>query len=83
MSTKLQYIIMLRGRTILLDIYKFSWYTTPCVKSVHSHMHNKALLEINILKVLEYTIAKVVAILLVTSIPLHRRSHCITPTEQR
>ena len=52
----IQYIIILRGRTILVDTCKFSWYTTPWVKSVHNHMHNKALLEINVLKALEYTI---------------------------
>ena len=47
---------------------------------MHGHKHNKALLDIIVLKSLEYTIANS-SILLVTSILIHRRSHFITPTE--
>ena len=49
---------------------------------MHSHVHNEALLEIIILKALEHTIANS-SIMLVTSIPIHRRSYCIPPTEQQ
>ena len=49
---------------------------------MHGHMHNEALIEIILLKALEHTITNS-GILLVTSIPIHHRSHCITPTEQQ
>ena len=48
---------------------------------MHSHMHNEELLEIIILKALEHIIANS-SILLVTSTPIHHKSHYITPTEQ-
>ena len=46
---------------------------------MHGHIHSKVLLEIINLKAFEHTIANS-SILLVTSIPTHRRSHCISPT---
>ena len=49
---------------------------------MNGHVHNEVLLEIIMLKALEHTIANS-SILLVTSIPIHCRSHCITPNEER
>ena len=89
MSSELQYIIILRGRTSSLDTCKFGtllnriiypnpWYTTPCVE----YVHYKALQLIIKLNALEHAITNS-SILLATSIPIYHRSHCITPTEQR